>query len=201
MGGVRRQPGLDRRQEHADAPCPGRSRHRRALRPGAGRGGGGPAGSGRPVLRRSHLSRAGSGRPCLGLRPGHPPGLARGGGAGLGAEDRRLGVRPAASLDQTLAALADPHRRRVVELLRERPRRAGELAEALGLNPPALSRHLRTLKAGGLVEEAHPEFDARVRIYSLRPEPMADLKAWLAETERLWVDQLAAFKAHLERPE
>ena len=115
-------------------------------------------------------------------------------------------MKPAASLDQTvldrtLAALADPHRRRVVELLRERPRRAGELAEALGLNPPALSRHLRTLKAGGLVEEAHPDFDARVRIYSLRPEPMADLKAWLAETERLWVDQLAAFKAHLEQSE
>ncbi|MGF6229794.1 DNA-binding transcriptional ArsR family regulator [Inquilinus ginsengisoli] len=110
-------------------------------------------------------------------------------------------MKPATALDQTLAALADPHRRRVVELLRERPRRAGELAEALGLNPPALSRHLRTLKAGGLVEEAHPEFDARVRIYSLRPEPMADLKAWLGETERLWADQLAAFKAHLERPE
>lgn len=110
-------------------------------------------------------------------------------------------MRTAAALDQTLAALADPHRRRVVELLRERPRRAGELAEALGLNPPALSRHLRTLKAGGLVEEAHPEFDARVRIYSLRPGPMADLKAWLGETERLWTDQLAAFKAHLERAE
>jgi DNA-binding transcriptional ArsR family regulator len=105
----------------------------------------------------------------------------------------------ARDLDRTLAALADPHRRRVVDLLREQPRRAGELATALGLNPPALSRHLRTLKAGGLIEEAHPEFDARVRIYSLRPEPMARLKAWIDETERLWTDQLAAFKAHLER--
>lgn len=102
-------------------------------------------------------------------------------------------------LDRTLAALADPHRRRVVELLRERPRRAGELAEAVGLNPPALSRHLRTLKAGGLLDEAHPAFDARVRVYSLRPGPMAELKAWLDQTERLWTEQLAAFKAHLER--
>jgi len=102
-------------------------------------------------------------------------------------------------LDRTLAALADPHRRRLVELLRERPRRAGELARALRLNPPALSRHLRTLKAGGLIEEVHPAFDARVRIYSLRPKPMADLKAWLAETEQLWSEQLAAFKVHLER--
>ncbi len=105
----------------------------------------------------------------------------------------------AARLDRTLAALADPYRRRVIELLRERPRRAGELAQALHLPPPALSRHLRTLKAGGLVEEAHPQFDARVRIYSLKPGPMADLKAWLADTERMWGEQLAAFKEHLER--
>ena len=105
----------------------------------------------------------------------------------------------AAALDRTLAALADPHRRRVIELLRERPRRAGELADAVGLNPPALSRHLRTLKASGLIDEQHPEFDARVRIYSLRPKPMANLKAWLEQTEQLWQLQLAAFKAHLER--
>jgi DNA-binding transcriptional ArsR family regulator len=108
-------------------------------------------------------------------------------------------LKAALNLDRTLAALADPHRRRVIELLRERPRRAGELAEAVGLNPPALSRHLRTLKAGGLIEEAHPEFDARVRIYSLRPEPMAHLKVWLERTEQLWTQQLAAFKAHVER--
>lgn len=108
-------------------------------------------------------------------------------------------MKAALNLDRTLAALADPHRRRVIELLRERPGRAGELAEAVGLNPPALSRHLRTLKAGGLIEEAHPEFDARVRIYSLRPEPMAHLKGWLERTEQLWTQQLAAFKAHVER--
>ncbi len=107
-------------------------------------------------------------------------------------------MKPAAALDRTLAALADPHRRQVVELLGERPRRAGELAEAVGLNPPALSRHLRALKAGGIIEDAHPAFDARVRIYTLRPKPMADLKAWLEATERLWTEQLAAFKAHLE---
>ena len=104
----------------------------------------------------------------------------------------------ALNLDRTLAALADPHRRHVIELLRDRPRRAGELADDVGLNPSALSRHLRTLKASGLIEEAHPEFDARIRIYSLRPEPMANLKAWLEQTERLWTEQLAAFKAHLE---
>ena len=104
-----------------------------------------------------------------------------------------------ADLDRTLGALADPRRRRIVELLRERPRRAGEIAEAVGLNPPALSRHLRTLKANGLIEEAHPAFDARVRIYTLRPEPMTQLKVWLEQTEQLWAAQLVAFKTHLEQ--
>ena len=103
------------------------------------------------------------------------------------------------AIDRTLAALADPYRRRTVDLLRERPRRAGELADLLDLSPPAMSRHLRALRASGLVDEVHPDFDARVRIFSLRPEPMADLRRWLEETERLWSEQLAAFKAHLER--
>ncbi|QGZ95034.1 ArsR/SmtB family transcription factor [Terricaulis silvestris] len=103
------------------------------------------------------------------------------------------------SIDKTLAALADPHRRRAVELLGQRPRRAGELADALGLPAPAMSRHLRTLKQSGLVEESHPEFDARVRIYTLKEGAMADLKKWLADTERLWADQLSSFKTHVEK--
>jgi DNA-binding transcriptional ArsR family regulator len=98
-----------------------------------------------------------------------------------------------------LAALADPHRRRAVELLGQRPRPAGELARALGVTPSALSRHLRSLKAGGLIEEHHPAFDARVRVYSLRQGAVAELKAWLEQSERLWTEQLAAFKTHLER--
>lgn len=104
-----------------------------------------------------------------------------------------------ANLDRTLATLADPHRRRIVDLLGEQPQRAGEIARAVGLNPPALSRHLKMLKANGLIEETHSSFDARVRIYTLRPEPMAHLKAWLEQTERLWAAQLAASKAHIER--
>jgi DNA-binding transcriptional ArsR family regulator len=61
-----------------------------------------------------------------------------------------------------------------------------------------MSRHLRVLRHGGLVEESHPEFDARVRIYSLRPAPMAELRDWLEETETLWTEQLASFKQHVE---
>ncbi len=102
-------------------------------------------------------------------------------------------------LDRTLAALADPHRRRAVGLLSQGPRASGELARELALSAPAMSRHLRTLRQSGLVEETHPEFDARVRIYALRPEPMMHLLKWLEDAERLWSEQLAAFKAHIEK--
>jgi DNA-binding transcriptional ArsR family regulator len=104
-----------------------------------------------------------------------------------------------APLDRTLAALADPHRRKAIDLLRERPRPAGELARDLGLPAPAMSRHLRALRDSGLVEESHPPFDARVRIYALRSGAMIELLRWLEETEAMWIEQLAAFKAHLEK--
>jgi DNA-binding transcriptional ArsR family regulator len=103
-----------------------------------------------------------------------------------------------AAVDASLAALADPQRRRIVELLSERPRRAGELAEAVGVSAPAMSRHLRTLKSGGLVVVAHPDFDARVRIYTLRREGMVALKQWLEQAEVMWAQQLSSFKDHLE---
>jgi DNA-binding transcriptional ArsR family regulator len=103
------------------------------------------------------------------------------------------------AVDRTLAALADPHRRQVVGLLSRGPLRAGDLAAATGLTPPAMSRHLKALRDSGLVEETHPPYDARVRIYALRREPMTGLIRWLEATERLWVEQLGAFKTHLER--
>jgi DNA-binding transcriptional ArsR family regulator len=105
----------------------------------------------------------------------------------------------AAGLDLTLAALADPHRRRVVDLLRERPHRAGELAQAVHVSFPAMSRHLKTLRKSGVVAEDRDEFDSRVRLYRLRPEAMAELKTWLAETDAMWARQLAALKAHLQK--
>jgi DNA-binding transcriptional ArsR family regulator len=102
------------------------------------------------------------------------------------------------ALDRTLAALADPRRRAVVDLLRDGPRAAGDLARAVDLPAPAMSRHLKVLRESGLVDESHPAYDARVRVYALRTEPMADLLRWLEETEALWSAQLAAFKAHVE---
>ncbi len=104
-----------------------------------------------------------------------------------------------AAIDRTLAALADPHRRQVIDLLRERPWRAGELAEAARISFPAMSRHLKTLRESGLVEEDRDAFDSRVRIYRFRSKPMTELKAWLEETEGLWTRQLQAFQAHLEK--
>ena len=101
-------------------------------------------------------------------------------------------------LDRTLAALADPARRRVVELLGERPRRAGELADALSVSPSVMSRHLKVLRDSDVVEEASPEFDARVRIYSLRSGATAALRSWLDVVEQGWAEQLTALKAHVE---
>ena len=105
----------------------------------------------------------------------------------------------ATDLDRVLTGLAEPTRRRIVDHLRRGPRRAGELAEACGMSMPAMSRHLRVLRHCGLVEGAGLEHDARVRLYRLRPEPLAALRAWLEQVEAFWTGQLAAFKAHAER--
>ena len=104
----------------------------------------------------------------------------------------------ARNLDATLIALADPTRRAVIDLLREQPRRAGELATAFEMLPPAMSRHLRILRQTGLVEESGLDHDARARVYRLRREPFSELRGWLDEIEGFWTDQLAAFKTHAE---
>jgi DNA-binding transcriptional ArsR family regulator len=102
------------------------------------------------------------------------------------------------AIDQTLAALSDPTRRAVVDLLRTRPRRAGELAEALRMSAPALSRHLRLLRQSGVISDDAVEEDARVRLYHLQPQALADLRGWLDEVEAFWGEQLQAYKAHAE---
>ena len=103
------------------------------------------------------------------------------------------------SLDSTFTALADPTRRAVIDLLRKRPRRAGELADALAASPPSMSRHLRVLRRSGLVEETDHADDARVRIYRLKPAPFSALRTWLDQVEAFWASELVAFKAHAEK--
>jgi DNA-binding transcriptional ArsR family regulator len=110
-----------------------------------------------------------------------------------------MSARRKPDVDAIFAALADPARRRAVEILGEGPRRAGELADSLGLAAPAMSRHLKELKAAGLVVDHHPETDARVRVYSLNTQRLTDLKDWLARAEQGWSQQLSAFAAHVAR--
>lgn len=105
----------------------------------------------------------------------------------------------ALKLDGTLAALADPTRRRVVDMLRQGPRRAGELAAASRVSAPAMSRHLRVLRRRGLIEEERVDEDARIRLYRLRREPFDGLSSWLRELESFWTDQLDAFGAHVAK--
>ena len=115
------------------------------------------------------------------------------------ADSRSEELMSTPNLDETLLALADPTRRRVVDLLRRKPQRAGDLAAALEVSPPRLSRHLRILRKSGLIEDSGVDHDARVSLYRLKPEPFETLKDWLQEVESFWTMELAAFKAHAER--
>jgi DNA-binding transcriptional ArsR family regulator len=104
-----------------------------------------------------------------------------------------------ADVTSTLLALADPTRQRVVDLLRERPRRAGELAVAAQVSPAALSRHLRVLRTSGLVEVDGVGSDARLRVYRLRRPPFMALQAWLDQVHAFWGEHLDAFATHANR--
>jgi len=103
-----------------------------------------------------------------------------------------------AELAVLFAALADPARRQVLQLLGAGPRRAGELAAAVGMSPPAMSRHLRVLLQAGIVADERTAQDARLRYFRLRPQSMLALQAWLDQLQAHWDEQLASFKRHVE---
>jgi DNA-binding transcriptional ArsR family regulator len=103
------------------------------------------------------------------------------------------------NLDATLAALADPTRRTIIELLQQKPLCPSEVADTLHMSRPAMSRHLRILRGAGLIEQESTEGDARVRVIHLRRAPFTELRGWVENVEAFWQDQLAAFKAHAER--
>ncbi|HET6953439.1 MAG TPA: metalloregulator ArsR/SmtB family transcription factor [Acidimicrobiales bacterium] len=102
-------------------------------------------------------------------------------------------------IDTTLAALADPTRRQVVELLRSDALRASAIAERTNMSRAAISRHLRVMERSGLVTVETPDDDARGRLYRLRPEGLVALGAWLDQVEAFWSEQLGSFKQHAER--
>ncbi|GAB3921714.1 transcriptional regulator [Microlunatus endophyticus] len=99
---------------------------------------------------------------------------------------------------EMFAALADPTRLRVVELLGEGPQRAGELASRAGVSAPVMSRHLRQLLQAGLVSDTRDPDDARARIFTLRPELITSLQAWIDQVQAHWDEQLGSFKTHVE---
>jgi DNA-binding transcriptional ArsR family regulator len=96
-------------------------------------------------------------------------------------------------VDRTFAGLADPTRRTIVAMLAERPRTFGDVASAFPVSKPAVSRHLRLLREAGLVIESPIPRDGRVRLYSLRSEPIDQLDRWIEQVRRFWQDQLDAF--------
>jgi DNA-binding transcriptional ArsR family regulator len=95
----------------------------------------------------------------------------------------------------TWNALADPHRRAMLELLRERPRAVGELVERLGLSQPGTSKHLRVLREAGLVSA---RADAQRRVYQLDGEPLRELDHWLEPYRSFWSERLDALERHLD---
>lgn len=105
------------------------------------------------------------------------------------------------NVDGFFPALADPTRRRVIELLGDRARRAGELADAAGTSAPVMSRHLRILLEAGLVADERVPGDARLRVFRLRREPMLALEAWLDQLQAHWNEQLGAFKRYVDDKE
>lgn len=93
-------------------------------------------------------------------------------------------------------ALADPTRRRVLELLSEGELSAGEIAAAFTVSRPAVSRHLRLLREAGLVRARR---EAQRRVYGLDPAPLQEVDAWLQRHRRFWPDRLDALEGHLQR--
>jgi DNA-binding transcriptional ArsR family regulator len=96
----------------------------------------------------------------------------------------------------TFQVLAEPSRQAILDLLRDGERPVGELVDHLDLSQPAVSKHLRVLREAGMVQA---RADAQRRLYRIRPEPLAELDAWLATYRRLWTTHLDRLEEHLDR--
>ena len=94
----------------------------------------------------------------------------------------------------TFDVLAEPTRRRILDLLLDRERPVGELVKKLKLSQPGVSKHLRILREAGLVSV---RTEAQRRIYGVRPEPLEEIAEWLEPYRRLWAERLDALERHL----
>jgi DNA-binding transcriptional ArsR family regulator len=93
------------------------------------------------------------------------------------------------------AALAEPHRREILDLLRGGERCVGDLVARLDLSQPGVSKHLKVLRGAGLVDV---RADGKRRLYALRSQPLAEVDAWLEPYRAFWSDRLDALERHLE---
>lgn len=108
-----------------------------------------------------------------------------------------IGTASDSPTDQVLAALADPTRRRIVELLGEEPRTATQIHRVFPIAAPAVSRHLRVLRAAGLIATRRVPGDDRVRLYTLEPDRLDVVSGWIGEVSRQWQEQLESFKDYV----
>jgi DNA-binding transcriptional ArsR family regulator len=95
----------------------------------------------------------------------------------------------------TFDVIAEPTRRAILDLLRERPRPVGELVDLLGISQPGVSKHLRVLRQANLVRV---RADAQRRWYEVDPRPLTEIEAWLAPYRDLWAARLDALEQHLD---
>jgi DNA-binding transcriptional ArsR family regulator len=101
-------------------------------------------------------------------------------------------------MEAAFDALAEPNRRRILDLLRERERPVGDLVERLRVSQPTVSKHLRVLRDAGLVEA---RTDAQRRLYRVRPESLRAVDEWLAPYRQLWAERLDDLERHLDTME
>jgi DNA-binding transcriptional ArsR family regulator len=98
-------------------------------------------------------------------------------------------------MQSTFEVVAEPTRRRILDLLLESERPVGDLVAALAMSQPAVSRHLRVLRDAGLVAA---RTDAQRRLYRLDPAPLAAVDEWLRPYRRMWAASLAGLERHLD---
>src|ERR1700704_3239303 len=100
------------------------------------------------------------------------------------------------SMESVFEIIAEPHRRAILSLLVSSQQSVGEIERQLGMPQPTVSKHLRVLREAGFVESM---VDAQRRLYRLKPEPLEEVDAWLAQFRRLWSAHLDALERHLDR--
>jgi DNA-binding transcriptional ArsR family regulator len=99
-------------------------------------------------------------------------------------------------MESVFEIIAEPNRRAILSLLGSSKQSVGEIERQLRMTQPTVSKHLRVLREAGFVEST---VDAQRRLYRLRPEPLKELDAWLAQFRRFWSAHIDALERHLDR--